>query len=170
MKCSCCDEKMIKVSDLAFEEIENFLNNNPLKSLDRLENGDGVLVYYRQVSPIDKNQFYGNKIQFRKVEKVENNKLKLSGFKNLFSLDNPTVIYKESLLYTLVPMEKKYLKVLKDGFEKLGSNYSGTKLNNILKKSFMLEEFRSKYDDCIYEDDDGSEIIDIDYSGEDFPF
>ncbi|MGL5749727.1 MAG: hypothetical protein ACRCXT_04315 [Paraclostridium sp.] len=40
MKCSCCDGKMIKVSDLAFEEIENFFNNNPLKSLDRLENGD----------------------------------------------------------------------------------------------------------------------------------
>lgn len=39
MKCSCCDGKMIKVSDLAFEEIENFLNNNPLKFLDRLESG-----------------------------------------------------------------------------------------------------------------------------------
>lgn len=49
MKCKSCDGKMIKVSDLAFEEIENFFNNNPLKSLDRLENGDGVLVYYREI-------------------------------------------------------------------------------------------------------------------------
>lgn len=54
---------MVKISDLTFEEIESFLNNNPLKSLDKLENGDGVLVYYRQVSPIDENEFYGNKIQ-----------------------------------------------------------------------------------------------------------
>ena len=159
---------MIKVSDLTLEEIENFLNNNPLKSLNRLKSGDGVFVYYRQVNPIDKNQFYGNKIQFRKVEKVENNKLKLSGFKNLFSLDNPTVIYKESLLYTLVPMEKKYLKVLKDGLEKLGSNYSGTKLNNILKKSFMLEELRRKYDEYIKKVEFTPKIID--YLDESFPF
>ena len=146
MKCKSCDGKMIKVSDLAFEEIEIFFNNNPLKFLDRLENGDGVLVYYRQINPIDENEFYGNKIQFRKVEKVENNELKLFGFKNLFSLDNPTVVYGERLLYTLVSMNERYLKVLKDGLIKLDSNYSGTKLNNILKKSFMLEEFRRKYD------------------------
>lgn len=63
MKCKSCDGKMVKISDLTFEEIESFLNNNPLKSLDKLENGDGVLVYYRQVSPIDENEFYGNKIQ-----------------------------------------------------------------------------------------------------------
>ncbi|MGL6114442.1 MAG: hypothetical protein ACRC1R_05325 [Cetobacterium sp.] len=44
---------MIKVSDLALEEIENFFNNNLLKYLDKLENGDGVLVYYREISPID---------------------------------------------------------------------------------------------------------------------
>lgn len=28
MKCKSCDGKMIKVSDLALKEIENFLNNN----------------------------------------------------------------------------------------------------------------------------------------------
>lgn len=162
--------KMIKVSDLAFEEIENFLNNNPLKFLDRLENGDGVLVYYRQINPIDENEFYSNKIQFRKVEKVENNELKLFGFKNLFSLDNPTVVYGERLLYTLVPMNERYLKVLKDGLIKLDSNYSGTKLNNILKKSFMLEEFRGKYDGCIKKEKSTPKIINIDYLDEDFPF
>lgn len=168
MKCKSCDGKMIKVSDLAFEEIENFLNNNPLKSLDRLENGDGVLVYYRQINPIDENEFYGNKIQFRKVEKVENNELKLFGFKNLFSLDNPTVVYGERLLYTLVPMNERYLKVLKDGLIKLDSNYSGTKLNNILKKSFMLEEFRRKYDGYIKKEKSTRKTID--YSDEKFPF
>lgn len=168
MKCKSCDGKMIKVSDLAFEEIENFFNNNPLKSLDRLENGDGVLVYYRQINPIDENEFYGNKIQFRKVEKVENNELKLFGFKNLFSLDNPTVVYGERLLYTLVPMNERYLKVLKDGLMKLDSNYSGTKLNNILKKSFMLEEFRRKYDGYIKKEKSTRKIID--YSDEKFPF
>ena len=168
MKCSCCSGKMIKVSDLTLEEIENFLNNNPLKSLEKLENGDGVLVYYREINPIDKNEFYGNKIQFRKVEKVENNELKLFGFKNLFSLDNPTVIYKESLFYTLVPMKQKYLKVLKDGLKKLDSNYSGTKLNNILKKSFMLEEFKKQYDGYVEEQD---YIPKIAYdSDESFPF
>ncbi|MDX8335104.1 hypothetical protein [Candidatus Cetobacterium colombiensis] len=170
MKCKSCDGKMIKVSDLAFEEIENFLNNNPLKSLDRLENGDGVLVYYRQINPIDENEFYGNKIQFRKVEKAENNELKLFGFKNLFSLDNPTVVYGERLLYTLVPMNERYLKVLKDGLMKLDSNYSGTKLNNILKKSFMLEEFRRKYDGYIKKGKSTRKIINIDCSDEDFPF
>lgn len=170
MKCKSCDGKMIKVSDLAFEEIENFLNNNPLKSLDRLENGDGILVYYRQINPTDENEFYGNKIQFRKVEKVENNELKLFGFKNLFSLDNPTVVYGERLLYTLVPMNERYLKVLKDGLIKLDSNYSGTKLNNILKKSFMLEEFRRKYDGYIKKEKSTRKIIDIDYSDENFPF
>lgn len=168
MKCKSCDGKMIKVSDLTFEEIENFLNNNPLKSLNRLKSGDGVFVYYRQVNPIDKNQFYGNKIQFRKVEKVENNKLKLSGFKNLFSLDNPTVVYGERLLYTLVPMNERYLKVLKDGLKKLDSNYSGTKLNNILKKSFMLEEFKKQYDGYVEEEDYIPKITY--YSDEDFPF
>lgn len=168
MKCKSCDGKMVKISDLTFEEIESFLNNNPLKSLDKLENGDGVLVYYRQVSPIDENEFYGNKIQFRKVEKVENNKLKLFGFKNLFSLDNSTVIYEEHLLYTLVPMNERYLKVLKDGLEKLGSNYSGTKLNNILKKSFILEEFKKQYDGYIEKEDYIPKIIY--YSDENFPF
>ncbi len=113
MKCKSCDRKMIKVSDLAFEEIENFFNNNPLKSLDKLENGDEVLVYYRQINSIDENEFYGNKIQFRKVEKVENNELKLFGFKNLFSLDNPTVVYGERLLYTLVPMNERIFKSFK---------------------------------------------------------
>lgn len=168
MKCNCCDGKMIKVSDLTLEEIENFLNNNPLKSLDKLESGDGALVYYRQVNPIDKNEFYGNKIQFRKVEKVESNSLKLFGFKNLFSLDNPTVIYRERLLYTLVPMNEEYLKVLKDGLKKLDSNYSGTKLNNILKKSFMLEELRRKYDGYIKKEKFTPKIID--YLDENFPF
>ena len=168
MKCKSCDGKMIKVSDLAFEEIENFLNNNPLKFLDKLENGDGVLVYYRQINPIDENEFYSNKIQFRKVEKVENNELKLFGFKNLFSLDNPTVVYGERLLYTLVPMNERYLKVLKDGLMKLDSNYSGTKLNNILKKSFMLEEFRRKYDGYIKKEKSTRKIID--YADEKFPF
>ncbi|WP_047396536.1 hypothetical protein VSU16_16315 (plasmid) [Cetobacterium somerae] len=168
MKCNRCSGKMIKVSDLTLEEIENFLNNNPLKSLDKLENGDGVLVYYREINPIDKNEFYGNKIQFRKVEKVENNELKLFGFKNLFFLDNPTVVYEERLLYTLVPMKQKYLKVLKNGLNQLGSNYSGTKLNNILKKSFLLEEFRKQYDNYVEEEDYTPKII---YSSdEDFPF
>lgn len=168
MKCICCSGKMIKVSDLTLEEIEVFFNNNPLKSLDKLENGDGILVYYREINPIDKNQFYGNKIQFRKVEKVENNELKLFGFKNRFFLDNPTVLYGERLLYTLVPMNQKYLKVLKDGLNKLGSNYSGTKLNNILKKSFMLEEFRKQYDNYVEEEDYTTKII---YnSDEKFPF
>lgn len=167
MKCKSCDGKMIKVSDLAFEEIENFFNNNPLKSLDRLENGDGVLVYYREISFINENEFYGNKIQFRKVE---NNELKLFEFKNIFSLDNPTVVYGERLLYTLVPMNERYLKVLKDGLIKLDSNYSGTKLNNILKKSFMLEEFRRKYDGYIKKEKSARKIINIDFSDEDFPF
>lgn len=168
MKCNYCSGKMIKASDLTLEEIENFLNNDSLKSLDKLENSDGVLVYYRELNPIDKNEFYGNKIQFRKVEKVENNELKLFGFKNLFSLDNPTVVYEERLLYTLVPMKQKYLKVLKDGLNKLGSNYSGTKLNNILKKSFLLEEFKSKYDSYAEEEDYIPKIID--FSDESFPF
>lgn len=168
MKCNCCSGKMIKVSDLTLEEIENFLNNDPLKSLDKLENGDGVLVYYREINPFDKNEFYGNKIQFRKVEKVENNELKLFGFKNLFSLDNPTVLYGDRLLYTLVPMKQKYLKVLKDGLNKLGSNYSGTKLNNILKKSFMLEEFRKQYDNYVEKENYIPKIIY--YSDEDFLF
>ena len=168
MKCKSCDGKMIKVSDLALKEIENFLNNNPLKFLDKLENGDGVLVYYRQINPIDENEFYSNKIQFRKVEKVENNELKLFGFKNLFSLDNPTVVYGERLLYTLVPMNERNLKVLKDGLMKLDSNYSGTKLNNILKKSFMLEEFRRKYDGYIKKEKSTRKIID--YSDKKFPF
>lgn len=168
MKCNCCSGKMIKVSDLTLEEIENFLNNDPLKSLDKLENGDGVLVYYREIKPFDKNEFYDNKIQFRKVEKAENNELKLFGFKNIFSLDNPTVLYGDRLLYTLVPMKQKYLKVLKDGLNKLGSNYSGTKLNNILKKSFMLEEFRKQYDNYVEKEDYTPKII---YSSdEDFPF
>lgn len=168
MKCNCCSGKMIKVSDLTLEEIENFLNNDPLKSLDKLENGDGVLVYYREINFFDKNEFYDNKIQFRKVEKAENNELKLFGFKNLFSLDNPTVLYGDRLLYTLVPMKQKYLKVLKDGLNKLGSNYSGTKLNNILKKSFMLEEFRKQYDNYVEKEDYTPKII---YSSdEDFPF
>lgn len=168
MKCKCCDGKMIKVSDLTLEEIENFLNNNPLKSLDKLENGEGVLVYYREKNFFDENEFYGNKIQFRKVEKVENNKLKLFGFKNLFSLDNPTVIYRERLLYTLVPMNERYLKVLKDGLIKLDNNYSGTKLNNILKKSFMLEEFKKQYDGYVEEEDYIPTIAY--YSDEDSPF
>lgn len=168
MKCKSCHGKIVKVSDLTLGEIGKFLNNNPLKSLDRLENGDGVFVYYREINPIDKNEFYGNKIQFRKVEKVENNKLKLFGFKNFFSLDNPTVVYGERLLYTLVPMKEKYLKILKDGLIKLDSNYSGTKLNNILKKSFMLEEFRHKYDEHIEETTSISNIID--FTDEDFPF
>ncbi|MGL6114443.1 MAG: hypothetical protein ACRC1R_05330 [Cetobacterium sp.] len=112
--------------------------------------------------------FYGNKIQFRKVEKVEKAMLKLYGFKNLFSLDNPTIIYGERLLYTLVPMNEKYLKVLKDGLMKLGSNYSGTKLNNILKKSFMLEEFRRKYDGYVNNEKSTPKLID--YSDENFPF
>lgn len=45
MKCNCCSERMVKVSALNLEEIENFFNNNPLKSLDSLENGDGGLSF-----------------------------------------------------------------------------------------------------------------------------
>lgn len=168
MKCKSCDAKMVKVSDLTFEEIENFFNNNPLKSLNKLERGDGVLVYYREKGFFDENEFYGNKIQFRKVEKVENNELKLFGFKNLFSLDNPTVVYGERLLYTLVPMNERYLKVLKDGLIKLDSNYSGTKLNNVLKKSFMLEEFKKRYDGYVEKQAYIPKIAY--YSDEDFPF
>lgn len=80
------------------------------------------------------------------MEKIENQMIKLSGLKLLFSLNNPTVIYNERLLYTLIPMKNEYLSVLKNGLEKLGNNYSGTKLNNILKKSFMLEELKEIYD------------------------
>lgn len=67
-------------------------------------------------------------------------------------------------------MNERYLKVLKDGLIKLDSNYSGTKLNNILKKSFMLEEFRRKYDGCIKKEKSTRKIINIDCSDEDFPF
>lgn len=65
-------------------------------------------------------------------------------------------------------MEEEYLKVLKVRLKKLGSNYSGTKLNNILKKSFMLEEFKKQYDGYVDEEDYISEIVD--YSDEKFPF
>lgn len=146
MKCKYCNQNMIKPSDLSLEEILTFLKTNPLKSLDKLTTNDGVLVYYREISLLNKNEFLGNKIQFRKVEKVENQMIKLSGLKLLFSLNNPTVIYNERLLYTLIPMKNEYLSVLKNGLEKLGNNYSGTKLNNILKKSFMLEELKEIYD------------------------
>lgn len=60
------------------------------------------------------------------------------------------------------------LRILKDGLIKLNSNYSGTKLNNILKKSFMLEEFRHKYDGHIEETTSVTNIID--FTDEDFPF
>lgn len=146
MDCKICNGKMIKISDLTLEEIEVFFNNNPLKPLGKLEKNDAILVYFREVCPIFKDEIYNNKIQFRKVEKLEKNQLKLFGFKNLFPLNNPTVLYGNNLLYTLVPMEEKYLEILKNEVKKLGKNYSGTKLNNILKKSFMLEEFKIQYD------------------------
>lgn len=65
-------------------------------------------------------------------------------------------------------MNEGYLKVLKDGLKKLDSNYSGTKLNNILKKSFMLEEFKKQYDGYVEEEDHIPKITY--YSDEDFPF
>ncbi len=63
---------------------------------------------------------------------------------------------------------KGYLKVLKGGLIKLDSNYSGSKLNNILKKSFMLEELRRKYDEYIKKVEFTPKIID--YLDESFPF
>ncbi len=149
MKCKHCDVKMIKISELTMKEIISFLNNNPLKRLDKLEKNGGVLVYYREIDGIINDELFNNKIQFRKVEKIEKNKLKLFGFKTLFPLDNPTVIYNERLVYTLIPMKDEYLDIIEKGLDKLGGNYSSTKLNNILTKSFMLKEFMINYDNYI---------------------
>jgi len=134
MKCKKCNHKMIRVSDFTYDEVINFI--------------EGDRKFYALVLIEKKTDIWGSitikkSLNFRKIEKIDENTTKLYGLK-LPLVDGKAIVENkiETITYTLLEMRLQVIEVIAEYMADQNEDiFSNTKLNNYLWKRSPLKNF-----------------------------
>ena len=134
MNCKICNHEMIRTSDFTYDEVVRFIKG---------ERDFYALVLIEKINDLWGDIEIKKSINFRKIEKINGNKIKLYGMKE--SLVNGEVsisIGSKTIQYRLLEITDEVVEIIREYMKDLGDKkFSNTKLNNYLWKKSPLKRY-----------------------------